>query len=112
MNNLVLSITELSALYSKLNSPESKIPEADKTAASYSFTKIISYLKKLNQIGMGGTQRTTENVPDVEDINAVINTGLITNQNFVNSLCEVFRIQNPPRLSLQVNTEETTEEIV
>ena len=100
-----MAIAELSAIASSLNDPEKNVPNEIKPAASVSFDKIISYLRKLNQIGTG-MPNTMQGYPTLTDVQNIVNTGLIENQLFVDSLCRLFRIQNPPQIIKQEKTNE------
>jgi hypothetical protein len=59
----------------------------------------------LSQIGIGNPN-TTENKPVLLDVNNIIATGLITNQTFINSLCQLLSIYNIPKINTQQIEEE------
>lgn len=86
LTNLDMAIAELSAIASKVSAPDSEVDEGLRTAANMSFTEIIVYLNKLKQIG-SGIPDTLTGIPTETDINNIVNTGLIDNQLFINSLC-------------------------
>jgi hypothetical protein len=100
-----MAIAELSAIASNLTAPDSKVPKEFISAANASFMKIISYLKELNKIGKGNA-RTTQNIPDINDLQNITSTGLIDNQLFVDSLAALLRISNPPKIVKQEETNE------
>jgi len=103
-----MAIAELSAIASTLNNEDKNVPEEIIPAATASFDKIISYLRKLDQIGTG-IPNTTQGIPSESDVQNIVNTGLIENQLFVDSLCQLLRIQNPPRVIKLEEQEETNE---
>jgi len=49
---------------------------------------------------------TLDGIPDVNDVYNIASTGLIENQLFIDSLCQLLRIQNPPKINQQEKTEE------
>ena len=104
MPGLDLAITQLSSVATLVSSSET-IPSANKPVAIASFNKTIAYLKKLRQIG-SGLPNTTQNIPTRFDIANIANTGLIQNQLFIDSLCQLLRILNPPQITKQEETQE------
>jgi len=105
LTNLNITIAELSAIASKISSIDSKVVSELRSAATTSFAKIISYLNKLKQIGTG-IPNTTEGIPSEGDISNIVASGLIDNQLFVDSLCQLLRIRNPPKIIIQEETNE------
>jgi hypothetical protein len=83
---------------SSLTVEKTKLPLNILSPAKTSLMLIINYLKKENQIGKNMMPNTSVGIPTIIDVKNIINSGIIKNQLFIDSLCQLLRLPIIPKV--------------